>query len=150
MKINRFEDIQAWQQSRILTKEVYQICHKNTSAHKDIRFKSQITGSAVSIMSNIAEGFSRGSNKEFVRFLFISKASIAELQSQLYIALDQRYITQCEFDKTYSLCEKVARYISKLITYLKNSTNSKNATNTKNAHTSNPFYKEPLCQPTRS
>ena len=125
MKINRFEDIQAWQQSRILAKEVYQICHKNTPADKDLRFKSQITGSAISIMSNIAEGFSRGSNKEFVRFLFISKASLAELQSQLYIALDQNYIAQCQFDKIYSLSETIAKLISKFITYLKNPINSK-------------------------
>lgn len=69
--------------------------------------------------SNIAEGFSRRSNKEFVQFLFIAKGSAAEVQSQLHIALDQHYITQQEFDRTYGEVDVLARQISRFITYLK-------------------------------
>jgi four helix bundle protein len=92
MKLTRFEDIQAWQESRTLVKLVYDAVARSDAFAKDFRLVNQIQGAAVSAMSNIAEGFSRGGNKEFVQFLFISKASAAEVQSQLYVALDQGYI----------------------------------------------------------
>ncbi|MDD3375293.1 MAG: four helix bundle protein [Candidatus Omnitrophica bacterium] len=125
MKINKFEDIQAWQESRILTRKIYELSESNKSFSKDLRFKSQITSCAVSVMSNIAEGFSRGGNKEFARFLFISKGSLSELQSQLYIALDLKYITKKDFDEVFQLSDKTARLISKFISYLKNTINAK-------------------------
>jgi four helix bundle protein len=79
---------------------------------------NQIQGAAVSVMSNIAEGFSRRGNKEFIQFLFISKSSAAEVQSQLYVALDQNYITQDVFDKIYSQAEMISKMESGFIKYL--------------------------------
>ena len=86
----------------------------------DYGFREQIQGAAVSIMSNIAEGFSRRTTKEFVQFLFIAKGSVAEVQSQLHVALDQRYISQGRFNELYSKCDEVARLISGFIKYLLN------------------------------
>ena len=92
MTIRRFEDVDAWKESRKLVKLVYGAINRNGKFQKDYRLVNQIQGAAVSVMSNIAEGFSRRSNKEFIQFLFISKSSAAEVQSQLYVALDQSYI----------------------------------------------------------
>ena len=94
MKINRFEDIEAWKEARILVNMVYDAIKQNKNFRKDFRLVNQIQGSSVSSMSNIPEGFSRRSNKEFIQFLYISKSSAAEVQSQLYVALDQDYIDQ--------------------------------------------------------
>ncbi|MCA9408842.1 MAG: four helix bundle protein [Candidatus Omnitrophica bacterium] len=119
MRIQRFEEIKAWQEGRELVKIVYQIIRRNDELNRDLRFKSQLTSSSISIMSNIAEGFSRNSNKEFIRFLFISKGSLAELQSLLYVALDQKYITNEEFNDIFEKTEITAKLISKFITYLR-------------------------------
>ena len=77
--------------------------------NKDYKFSAQIQSATVSIMSNIAEGFSRRTTKEFIQFLFIAKASVAEVQSQLYVALDQDYISQQKFEELYSQSDEVAR-----------------------------------------
>ncbi len=130
MKINTFEDILAWQEARKLVNMIYKIKDNQIIVH-DFRFKAQIQSASISVMSNIAEGFSRNSNKEFVRFLFISKGSLAELQSQLHIARDLSYISSSEFKEIYDQSDKTARLISKFITYLK-SPNSTNSINTKN------------------
>ena len=119
MKIERFEDILAWQESRKLVRKIYKMTIKSRELNNDLRFKSQITSAALSIMSNIAEGFSRDSNKEFKRFLFIAKGSVAEVQSQLYAAVDLEYIDQSAFKESYCQLEKIARLLSKFITYLK-------------------------------
>ena len=119
MKINRFEEINAWQEARKLVKMVYSAVAKNKELQFDLRFKSQFTSSSVSVMSNIAEGFSRNSNKEFVRFLFISKGSLAEVQSLLYVALDLNYIKNDLYNNMYTQADVTARYISKFISYLK-------------------------------
>ena len=118
MKIQRFEDITAWQETRILVKRIYSIMESRTKFRYDNRFKSQITSAAVSIMSNIAEGFSRKSNKEFIQFLFIAKGSLAEVQSQLYVALDLQYIIEKEFREIYDQADKITRQLSRFITYL--------------------------------
>jgi four helix bundle protein len=118
MKINKFEDILAWKKSRELLKKVYDIT-KNTDFKRDYNLKSQILRAGISLMSNIAEGFSRRTNKEFVQYLFIAKGSLAEIQSQLYIALDQNYINRNEFKDVYSHCEEIAKQISGFIKYLK-------------------------------
>ena len=118
MKIQRFEDIDAWKEARILTNMVFDITEeKNIS--KRYRFTSQIESASVSIMNNIAEGFSRRSNKEFVQFLFISKGSAAEVQSMFYVALDRKYIEKNHFDKVYEQADKTARLISNFIKYLR-------------------------------
>ncbi len=123
MKIEKFEDIKAWQEARCLVKMVYNAIDANKDFQNDLRFKSQISSSAVSVMSNIAEGFSRNSNKEFIRFLFIAKGSIAELQSQIYVAIDLKYVQKELHEEIYHQADLTAKYISKFITYLKDHTN---------------------------
>jgi len=118
MKITRFEDLKCWQEARILVNMVYEAIRKSPEFQKDFRLVGQITDAAVSSMSNIAEGFSRRSNKEFVQFLFVSKSSATEAQSEAYVALDQKYISQDEFQNIYSQAEKVSRMDSGFITYL--------------------------------
>lgn len=89
-KFERFEDILAWQKARVLVSEIYKTSNDGKFA-RDFGLKDQIRRAAVSIMSNIAEGFARRTNKEFTRFLYISHGSVAEVQSLLYVALDQQY-----------------------------------------------------------
>lgn len=121
MKIQKFEDIQAWQEARILTRMVYSAAGSNKYFENDFRFKAQITDASVSIMSNIAEGFTRKSDKEFSQFLFIAKSSAAEVQSRLYVALDPNYVSKEKFEEIYNQSDKVSRLISNFITYLRNS-----------------------------
>ncbi len=118
MRIEKFEDVLAWQGARSLVVTIHQFIKQNKIFANDFRFRSQITSASISIMSNIAEGFARRSNKEFIQFLFIAKGSIAEVQSQLYVALDLKYISSQEFHQAYQQLDKTARLISKLITYL--------------------------------
>ena len=120
MKIERFEDIKAWQEARVLVKIIYDAIKSNKNFTGDYKFKEQIHSAAVSAMSNIAEGFSRRSTKEFIQFLFIAKGSVAEVQSQLYIALDQGYVNKQKFNELYSKSDEVARLISGFIQYLLN------------------------------
>ena len=118
MKITRFEDIEAWKEARELVKLIYQVIKNNENFKRDFRLINQIQSAAVSAMANIAEGFARRGNKEFVQFLFISKSSAAEVQSHLYVALDQTYINQKEFNQIYEQAEKVSKMTSGLIKYL--------------------------------
>jgi len=118
MKIIRFEDIEAWQEARKLVKMVYDVINKSPKFRKDFRLVNQMQDASVSCMSNIPEGFSRKSNKEFIQFLFISKSSAAEVQSQLYVALDQDYITQDDFERIYNQAEIVSKMDSGFIKYL--------------------------------
>ncbi len=118
MKITRFEDIEAWQEARKLVKLVYGIINKGPKFRKDLRLMNQVQDAAVSAMSNIPEGFSRRSTREFIRFLYISKSSAAEVQSEFYVALDQEYVTQNDFDEIYKQAEIVSKIDSGLIKYL--------------------------------
>lgn len=118
MKIERFEDIEAWKEARMIVNRVYSLC-RNDSFRKDYNLTNQIQRAAISIMANIAEGFSRKGNKEFAQFLFIAKASAAELQSHFYIALDQKYISIEDFNSIYNSIEKVQRMLSNFIKYLR-------------------------------
>jgi four helix bundle protein len=120
VKIERFEDIKAWQEARVLVGMVYAAVGADRGFGSDHRFREQIQSAAVSIMSNIGEGFSRRTTKEFTQFLFIAKGSVAEVQSQLYVALDQGYINKEKFDELYSKSDEVARLISGFIRYLLN------------------------------
>jgi four helix bundle protein len=117
MKITRFEDLKCWQEARILVNMVYEAIRKSPEFQRDFRLVGQITEAAVSSMSNIAEGFSRRSNKEFVQFLFVSKSSATEVQSEAYVALDQKYISNDVFKQIYNQAEKVSRMDSGFITY---------------------------------
>ena len=145
MKINRFEDIEAWQETRKLVNMVYDAIAVNNNFKKDYRLVGQIQGAAVSTMSNIAEGFSRKSNKEFIQFLFISKSSAAEVQSQLYVALDQMYMTQESFDTIYAQCEKVSKMDSAFIKYL----NTQLKQQTKPRHPNKPNGPNKLNEPNK-
>jgi len=122
MKLTRFEEIQAWQQARALVNLIYEAIQTNGTFKRDFRLINQIQSAAVSTMSNVAEGFARRSNKEFIQFLFISKSSAAEVQSQLYVALDQNYITQQQFEKIYNQAETVSKLSSGFIKYLRTRT----------------------------
>jgi four helix bundle protein len=126
MKLTRFEDIEAWQEARKLVTMVYEVINKNHKFSRDFRLVNQIQNAAVSSMSNIAEGFSRQSNKEFIQFLFISKSSASEVQSQLYVALDQGYISKEEFERLYNQAEIVSRMNSNFIKYLRSLSNQPN------------------------
>lgn len=116
----RFEDIEAWQKARELTKAIYALSNDGQFA-RDFGLRDQIRRASVSIMSNIAEGFGRGGNKEFMQFLSTAKGSASEVQAQLYVALDAGYINQDQFQKLYSETEATARMIAGLLRYLQNS-----------------------------
>ena len=115
-----FEDLEIWQLSRELCNDIYEIT-ENSNLKNNYRLANQIDGSSGSIMDNIAEGFERGGNKEFIQFLYISKASCGETRSQLYRILDRKFISIEKFDvlkeKTISLSRKIGGFI----TYLENS-----------------------------
>ncbi|WP_341525791.1 four helix bundle protein [Nostoc sp. UHCC 0302] len=112
-KVERFEDLIAWQKARILTKEIYLITQQGGFA-RDFGLSGQIQRAAVSIMSNIAEGFERTHLGEFHQFLAIAKSSCAELRSQLYVALDVGYIEQVKFNQLINQAEEVAKIIGGL------------------------------------
>ena len=111
MVINKFEDIIAWQKAKTLNIFIY----KKFFNCRDFGFRDQIQRASVSIMNNIAEGFERRTNKEFINFLFISKGSCGELRSMLYLALDLNYILKEDFDTAYKLSIEVSRLTSGFI-----------------------------------
>lgn len=118
MKIERFEDIEAWQMGRDLTRKVYAISKVGSFA-KDWTLKDQMVRASSSIMHNIAEGFDAGSNAEFIRFLGYSYRSCTEVQSQLYIAADQAYVTTEEFKSLYEQAGQIRVKIGAFIKYLR-------------------------------
>ncbi len=116
--IKKFEDLEVWQKARSLCQEIFGITNQGTFV-KDISLRRQINRSSGSIMDNIAEGFERGGNKEFIQFLFIAKASAAETRSQLYRALDRKHISQHKFNELYELSNQIGKMIMSFINYLK-------------------------------
>lgn len=119
-QIERFEDIHGWKSGRELCTLIYKLTN-NLLFAKDYALKDQIRRAVVSITSNIAEGFERGGNKEFIQFLFIAKASCGEVRSQLYVALDCGYISNEEFEFAKNKAIETSKIISGFITYLKGS-----------------------------
>jgi len=117
MKIERFEDIEAWQLARELTRKVYGLTKKPKFV-RDFGLKRQIQDAAGSSMHNIAEGFDSETNPEFVRFLRYAKRSCTEVQSELYVALDQQYITDAEFQDVYDHAGRTRAAIRGFIKYL--------------------------------
>ncbi len=117
-KIDRFEDIQSWKNARELSKSVYSVTN-NALFSSDPSLKDQIRRAVVSISSNIAEGFERGGNKEFIQFLFIAKGSCGEVRSQIYLALDCGYVSENEFQNIKNKAEEVSKLIQGFINYLK-------------------------------
>jgi four helix bundle protein len=112
-----FEEIEAWQKARQLTKEIYKVSNNNKFV-RDFGLCDQIRRASSSIMSNIAEGFDRGGNKEFIQFLSIAKGSASEVKSHLYVALDQGYIEEDLFKRLHSLSDEIVRMIGALSVYL--------------------------------
>ncbi len=119
--ISTFEDILSWKEARVLNQKIGQLLQE-ARFEKNYRLISQIEGSAGSIMDNIAEGFERGGNREFIQFLYISKGSCGELRSQMYRALDRKYITETEFDAICTDLKKLSFLIQKFIHYLESNT----------------------------
>ncbi len=117
-KIERFEDIQAWQEARELTMTIYHISASGQWA-KDFALWDQRRRAVISVMSNIAEGFDRQSDAEFSRFLSIAKGSDSEIKAQFYVALDQSYIDESSSNSLYESCDKVVRFLGGFIRYLK-------------------------------
>lgn len=115
-----FEEIQAWQKARMLNQKVGSYIDGGRFK-QNFRLIAQIEGSAGSIMDNIAEGFERSGNKEFLQFLYIAKGSCGEFRSQLYRALDRNYIGKTEFDELFSLSKEIIIMLQKLIAYLETS-----------------------------
>ena len=111
--VSRFEELIAWQKARVLTREVYQATEQGVFA-RDFGLKDQIRRASVSIMSNLAEGYERGSKQEFHRFVTISKASCAEVRTQLYIALDVGHLQESQFQKLMNMADEVSRIIGGL------------------------------------
>ena len=120
MQIKNFEDLEIWKDARLLTKAVYQLT-KDVKFAKDFALRDQIRRAAVSVMSNIAEGFERGGNQEFIQFFCVAKASCGEVRSQLYVALDQAYVTPKDCDDASKSFRRLSIMISNLIDYLKGS-----------------------------
>jgi four helix bundle protein len=116
--IRRFEDIEAWLKCRELVREMYRISRVEPFS-KDYALRDQICRAAVSSMSNIAEGFSRNSDRDFAHFLDIAKGSVLEVQSLLYVALDLEYLEKAEFENLYSLADTAASLIGGLVLYLR-------------------------------
>ena len=119
MKLTRFEQLDCWKEARSLANQVYTAINKNGSWGKDFKLGAQPQSASGSVMANIAEGFTRRSNKEFTQFLFIAMSSAAEVQSHIYIAADQGYIPKETFDSIYNQADKTNRMISGLVKYLR-------------------------------
>jgi four helix bundle protein len=115
-----FEEIAAWQKARQLTRELYKVTAVGPFA-RDYDLKNQIRRAAVSIMSNIAEGFERSGTGEFTQFLAMAKGSAGEVRSQLYVALDQNYLSEPVFARFLDQAAEVSRMIGGLMTYLRKS-----------------------------
>ena len=119
-EIHKIEDLRVWQNARVLCKTIYTLTHKE-GFEKDFRFVQQIRAAAGSIMDNIAEGYGRGGNKEFIQFLSIAKGSTLEVLSQLYRAYDVQHITEQELIETKQLLNTISVMLHNLIERLKQS-----------------------------
>lgn len=117
-KVNRFEELEVWQEARKIASGVYQLTF-NEGFNRDFSLKDQIRRSVISVMANIAEGFHRGSNREFVKFLGYSRGSLAETISHLYVALDRDYINEKEMKQINRQVDILWKRINNFISYLK-------------------------------
>jgi four helix bundle protein len=120
MLVKNFEELEIWKEARRLTQEIYRLT-RDPKFSKDFGLSSQIQRAAISIMSNIAEGFERGGNQEFTQFLYVAKASCGEMRSQLYVALDQGYVDQKVADSLLTVLKRLSVMIKHLIDHLKRS-----------------------------
>ena len=116
-KIEKFEDIQAWKLAREVTRLIYEI-NSNDKFSRDFALVNQIRRASISILSNIAEGFERSVNKEFIQFLAIAKGSCGEVRAQLYVAFDQKYIDETKFREIMEKLLEINRLIAGFMKYL--------------------------------
>jgi four helix bundle protein len=119
MKVNRFEDLECWQEARKLVKMVYRSIKSSKAFQSDYRLRDQSTGAAISVMNNISEGWASQSNAEFIKFLKYSRRSCAEVQSCFYVAIDQEYITEIILNEIFNQATKVIMIIDGLLRYLR-------------------------------
>jgi four helix bundle protein len=119
-KVRRFEDLICWQKARILANSIHRLTHQSEFP-KDFRLRDQILDAAGSIMHNIAEGCDAGTDPEFIRFLKISRRSASEIQSELYLAMDRKYIEEADLETNHEQADEVKRLINGLIAYLRKS-----------------------------
>jgi four helix bundle protein len=119
-RIERFEDLEVWQNARKLVSEVYRISRR-AAFSRDTSLRDQIRRAAISSMANVAEGFERGGNREFSQYLAQAKASAGEVRSHLYAALDQSYIEPEEFESLTEMALNVSRMAAGLMRYLQRS-----------------------------
>ncbi len=126
-EIRRFEDLESWQKARKLVGAIYQQTRQAPFA-KDFGLRDQIQRASVSVMSNIAEGFERGSNKDFAKFVFVAKASAGEVRSLLYVARDLEYISSEDFEKLREHCISVSQLCWGLIRHLQRNSGWKTGT----------------------
>ena len=120
MHIEHFEDLEIWKEARRLTKEIYRLT-SGSKFSRDFGLRDQTRRAAVSVMSNIAEGFERGGNQEFAQFLYVAKGSCGELRSQLYVAVDQAYVPANESEELLISLKRLSSMIGSLINHLKRS-----------------------------
>jgi four helix bundle protein len=120
MKISRFEDLEIWRKARDLVREVYSVTSKGDFA-RDLGLRDQIRRASISVMANVAEGFARGGNKEFIQYLAQTKGSCGELRSHFYAALDLGYLSEEKFGVLTEAAASVSRQASGLMRYLQNS-----------------------------
>jgi four helix bundle protein len=120
VKIKKFEDLESWKKARKLTNTVYEATGAGRFT-RDFGLKDQIRRASISILSNIAEGFERGGDREFLQFLAVAKGSCGEVRAQLYIAVDQGYLHQDLFDELSKNAAEIGRLISGMMKYLSKS-----------------------------
>ncbi len=118
--VSAFEELEVWKKARVLTKNVYELTKKEMF-FRDYTLREQIRRASVSIMSNIAEGYERDGNKEFVQFLSIAKGSVGEVRSQLFLAYDLGYLDQNKFKEFYDQTRVISKMLANFIIYLKKS-----------------------------
>jgi four helix bundle protein len=120
MTVKYFEELEIWKEARRITGEIYRLT-RNSKFTRDFSLSGQVQKAVVSIMSNIAEGFERGGNQEFIQFLYIAKGSCGEVRSQIYVALDQSYLEQEKADELVNSLKRLSTMISNFINYIKRS-----------------------------
>lgn len=117
-KVNRFEDLRCWQASRKLVGNVYRLAETGRLS-KDFETKGQLKRAALSSMNNIAEGFGKFSNKEFIRYLDTAQSSALEIKSILYVLSDMEYLTRDKIEELHNLCNETRSLTLALIKYLR-------------------------------
>lgn len=115
--VTRFEDLLVWQKARVLCRDVYRLSAIGGWA-RDFALRDQIRKAAISVMSNIAEGFERNADGQYVYFLNVAKGSVGELRSQLYVALDQAYVSETDFRSAFGLAEEISRMLFSLVKHV--------------------------------